>query len=117
MPKKDNDKRTLKRIELSNVSVQYKISGAKLNTFKNYSDPQKLNNISKSGLSFDLIENVTFGDPVDLKIFFSDGNKVHLKGKVRWSKIGDGYAVKTIGVLFDAFGNQKKYNPITALEY
>ncbi len=117
MPKKDDEKRNINRIELPQASVQYKISSAKLNTFKNYSVPQKLINISKSGLSFDLIEEVSYGDPVDLKVFFSDGNKMHLKGKVRWTKIGDGYAVKTVGVLFNAFGSQKKYNSIEALQY
>jgi len=117
MPKKDQDKRTVQRIELPETSVQYKLSGNKLNSFKNYSESHKLNNISKSGVSFDLIENVSYGDPIELKIVFPDGNKVQLRGKIRWSKIGDGYAVKTVGVLFNAFGNQKKYNPIQALEY
>jgi len=117
MPKNETEKRALPRLELPSALVQYKLSSNKFIAFKNYSESQKLINISKSGISLDLIEEVSYGDPIDLKVSFDDGKRIQLKGKVRWTKIGDGYAVKTVGVLFNAFGNQKKYNPMKALEY
>lgn len=117
MPDKDDNRRTFFRFEIPEASVQYKLSGNKLNSLKNYSNPHKLINISKSGISFDIKEKATYGDPIELKVAFSDGNKIKLKGKVRWSKTDDKLTQKTVGVLFNPFGSQKKYNPIKALEY
>jgi hypothetical protein len=115
MSKKDSERRATNRIELPKTFIQYKLAGNKF-LFKNFSNPFELINISKSGLSFTLPENVGYGDPLQVKINFPDGKRFNLKGKVRWISDNEVHAQK-VGVLFEPFGNQKKYNPISALEY
>lgn len=111
----DSERRTSNRIKIPEASIKYKLAGAKF-SFKNYSDSSSIIDISKSGLCFKMRESVSFGDPLEVKINFPDGNKFNLKGKIRWADEED-ISTKTVGVLFEPFGNQKKYNPIKALEY
>lgn len=113
--KSDSERRASSRIEIPNTSIQYKLSGIK-HSLKNYSDPKQVLNISKSGLSLHLLENVTFGDRLHVKINFPDGNKINLKGKIRWA-VEDEINAQQVGILFDPFGSRKEYNPVEALEY
>jgi len=113
---KDSERRSFKRIEIPGTQVRYKKS-QRLKLLKNYSSIDEIINVSKSGVAFHMNEIVKYGEPVEMKIAFPDGNDLNLKGKVRWQKTTNGSSKQTIGVLFDPFGTKKEYNSMKALEY
>jgi PilZ domain len=113
---KDSERRSFKRIAISGAQVRYK-KAKSLNVLKNFSHGDEIINLSKSGVSFKMLEEVKFGEPVQMKIEFPDGNNLKLKGRVRWQKPLNEGAEQRIGVLFDPFGTKKEYNSMKALEY
>ena len=113
---KDSERRSFKRIQISGAQVRYKKSN-RLKLLKNYSTVDNIINVSKSGIAFHMQENAKYGEPIQMRISFPDGNDLSLKGRVRWQKPVNGTGEQTIGVLFDPFGTQKEYNPMKALEY
>ena len=112
----ESERRSFKRIEVSGAQIRYKKSKG-LKVLKNFSSNDTIINVSKSGVSFSMTESTKFGEAIQMQISFPDGNDLKLKGKVRWQKNSEGNGEQTIGVLFDAFGTQKAYNPMKALEY
>ncbi|KAA3614861.1 MAG: PilZ domain-containing protein [Calditrichaeota bacterium] len=112
---KDNERRSFKRIKIPGAQVRYKKSRG-LTVLKNYSSVDNILNVSKSGISFHMPEDAKFGESVQMRITFPDGNDLNLKGRVRWQKPLNG-SEQTIGVLFDPFGSKKQYNPMKALDY
>ncbi len=113
---KDSERRSFKRIEIPGAQIRYKKSKG-LTLLKNYSSVDDIINVSKSGISFHMPEETKFGEPVQMKISFPDGNDLSLRGKVRWQKPVNGNGEQTIGILFDPFGTKKEYNSMIALNY
>ena len=109
------DRRTLKRIAVPGISLKYRV-GRGISRFKGSSDALNVVNLSKSGIAFELQENIAYNTPVELRMKFPDGKKLELKGRVRWNKNEDS-AATLVGVQFNPFGEHNKYNPLHALEY
>ncbi len=115
-PQDMKERRTLKRIAVPGVSVKYK-TGNGLQRFIGASEALQVINMSKSGIALELPDQLDCNTPINLKVKFPDGVHLDLKGRVRWSKSSDVNRANTIGVQFNPFGHNSKYNPIKALEY
>ncbi len=113
---KESERRSFKRIEVPGAQVRYKKS-KKMKLLKNFSSIDEIINVSKSGIAFHMLEEAKYGEPVEMRITFPDGNGINLKGKIRWQKPINDSGSQTIGVMFDPFGTKKEYNPMQALDY
>ncbi len=109
--------RNATRIQIPGTTVHYHNITKKMFLQNIFSNKSELINLSKSGASFCIVEQLTFGEKLMMKFFFPDGNIYKLAGHVRWSKGMTNNLVFNIGVLFNPFGKGKGYNSPIALEY
>ncbi len=111
------ERRELPRLALNNVSVRFKkLSAATF--WARLSPPFSIKDLSKSGLSFFSDFPVKKGEKIYLKLTFSDGSVISLKGFVRWFKKTDQSESRhLIGVQFLPFGKHSDYNDLSSLEY
>ena len=109
--------RNATRIQIPGTTVHYHNITKKIFFQNIFSNKSELINLSKSGASFCVVEQLTFGEKIMMKLFFPDGKIYKLGGHVRWSKDVTNNLVFTIGVLFNPFGKGKEYNPPSALQY
>ena len=116
MTKKSDERRSIHRIVVPGTSLRFKFAKG-VNVLKNYSSSPDIINVSKSGIAFKTNHGAGYGDNIQMKLSFPDGNSISLKGRVRWARETNGDNSKAIGVLFDPFGLQRQYNSIKALEY
>ncbi|APF20904.1 type IV pilus assembly PilZ [Caldithrix abyssi DSM 13497] len=111
------ERRELPRLVLNNTSVRFK----KLNPaafWTRLSPHFSIHDLSKSGLSFKTDFPVSKGEKVYLKVFFSDGNAITLKGIVKWRKeLSNGSNMSLVGVQFLPFGKNSDYNDLSSLNY
>ncbi|MGD9487794.1 MAG: PilZ domain-containing protein [Calditrichaceae bacterium] len=110
------ERRTLHRIEIPGTKVVYRKPGG-IDLFNTYSKPVELINISKGGMCITVTESFDFGDSLAMKVYFPDGEKLKLKGQVRWQKPESSNGSYTVGIQFFAFGYQRKYNAVKSLDY
>ena len=113
---KNEERRTLQRIDMPGVVVRYKIPKG-IRALKYYANAGEALNVSKSGIAFHIDESVSFGTPVQIKVSFPDGQHLDLKGNIRWQQPGNSDSKQMTGVQFYAFGRKGHYNPPQALEY
>lgn len=111
-----SDRRALSRIAIPDAVVKYK-SPKKSGLFSSFSESERVINLSKSGIAFQMAEPVEFGKSVELKLNFADGKTLKLKGQVRWQNESEYKSGFITGVQFFAFGRNEKYNSPRALEY
>lgn len=111
-----SDRRTLVRIYNPDAVVRYK-HRTKTGFFSSYSEREQVHNLSKSGMAFPINESLEFGEHVMLKVSFSDGKTLRLKGHVRWQNKTNAGANYLTGIQFNAFGRSEEYNSPKALEY
>lgn len=110
------DKRELTRVVVPGARVRYKKFGAK-RFFNLFSRTLDIYNLSKSGLSFKLDEELPTGAIVYMKLFFPDGHHLYLRGLVRWNRKIETAEDFSVGVQFFPFGSRGDYNPPKALDY
>lgn len=113
---KNEERRSFMRIEVPGAQVKYKLP-TKLRFMKNFSATAEVENVSKSGISFNAAKDIEKGSTVDMRLSFPDGKSIELKGKVRWEENETVGQERKIGVLFNPFGQHKDYNSMSALEY
>jgi len=77
--------------------------------FKQFSDPFDLNDLTKSGMSFQTNKNVSSGDRVFLKIDIPGHQKIQIIGHVVWVSDQD-TNYQNVGVQFLPFGTMRGYN-------
>jgi len=110
------ERRSLKRIQYPGAKVRIrKLMG--LGVFNLLSQPKDIIDISKGGASFQVSDQVTKGEPVQIRLIFPDGKSFDLKGQIRWVNVDENRSDVRIGLQFKPFGNSRKYNPLKALEY
>jgi len=109
------ERRSLKRIQVPGAKVRHRrLTG--LGVFNIMSKPSDIVDISKSGLSFEINEELESGESIQVKLIFPDGKSFDLKGKIRWYKQTQSQNIR-VGIQFTAFGSNRRYNPVKALEY
>lgn len=110
------DRRRLNRAVIPGTQVQYRRMNHK-SFFASLSRPTEAINISKSGICISASTGLDRGELVLLKIHFPDGEKLKLKGHIRWQKPDQGDPAYHIGIQFYPFGTTSTYNSLKALEY
>jgi hypothetical protein len=85
--------------------------------FAGMSKPSDMQNLSKSGLAFEIDQALGFGEKIHMKLQFPDGSSLELKGQIRWNVSMNGGNVYKVGIQFFPFGTSRNYNPLKALDY
>jgi len=114
--KSNADRRAQYRIENPGAIVRYR-HHSKRGFLASYSEEQSVINISKSGICFRIPEEFNFGEKVAIKVQFSDGKTLNLKGHIRWQSREDLDRNYESGIQFNAFGRSNRFNHPKALEY
>ncbi len=110
------ERRELPRIAINNVTVRFKkLSPATF--WSRLSPPSNLKDLSKSGLSFTTDFPVKKGEKIYLKLLFTDGQTLPLKGIVKWLKEIQDEGKTLVGVQFLPFGQSSDYNELNSLDY
>jgi len=112
----EHDQRASHRIDHPDAVVKYKYK-KNSGLFSSYSDSLPILNLSKSGLAIHMSDILSYGRNIELKLRFTDGSSLKLKGLVRWQTQENHYDRYVTGIQFNAFGNQNGYNPTKALDY
>ena len=111
----EKERRYQERIHFQNGKVYCEEKSA-FGFIKQYSDSGKLNDITKSGVSFDTHKHITRGDIVQLKIDIPGEKNIQVKGQVMWVSHDEHETNHTIGVQFLPFGSMKQYNSFNTRE-
>jgi Tfp pilus assembly protein PilZ len=111
---KEKDRRYSQRFHFDEAKV-YCQESSTFRIFKQFSDPFDLNDLTKSGISFNTNKNISTGDRVHLKIDIPGRQNIQVIGRVVWVSDRNNNA-HTVGVQFLPFGTMKGYNTFSARE-
>ncbi len=110
----ERDRRYSKRVQFDDARV-YCQENSSFKLFNQFSEPFALNDLTKSGISFNTNKKISRGDEVYLKIDIPGQQKIRVKGRVVWVS-NEETKHHAIGVQFLPFGTMKQYNSFSARE-